>query len=421
MSIPRGLRAPTLILCMALAGSLRAEVPPLELAEAERLALEHDVTVPGLEARARALHEAAVAAGQLPDPRIKLGMMNLPTDSFSRSQEAMSQLQLGVQQAFPPGRTLALREARTRMLAEAGEARAADQRLRLQRDLRLAWLDVWYQVAAGRIVDESRVLFSQLLEVTRAHYAVGRRNQQDVLRASVELGLLDDRRTRIRTAEETARAGLARLIGPAAEAGLPPRLPVFPPPPPLAELRARLAEHPLLLAAARRVEAGELDTDIARQKYKPGWMMDVTYGDRIGNNPNGSDRADFLSAMVTLDVPLFTGKRQDRVLAARREALAAERLSREDILRDLNRQLEAAWAEWQRLDERVSHYDRQVLPEAIQNAEASLNAYQNGVTDFTGLMRARLTELDSRLTALKLRVDRARAAVRLLYLKGEAS
>ncbi|WP_297528755.1 TolC family protein [Thiohalobacter sp.] len=421
MSIPRGLRAPTLIVCMALAASLRAEVPVLELAEAERLALEHDVSAAGLEARARALREAAVAAGQLPDPRVKLGLMNLPTDSFSRSQEAMTQLQVGVQQAFPPGRTLALREARTRVLSEASAARAADQRLRVQRDLRLAWLDVWYQVAAGRIVDESRELFRQLLEVTRAHYAAGRRNQQDVLRASVELGLLDDRRTRIRTAEETARAALARLIGPQAARDLPAMLPVFSPPPPLAELRARLDEHPLLIAAGRRVEAGELDTDIARQKYKPGWMVDVTYGDRVGNNPNGSDRADFLSAMVSLDVPLFTGKRQDRVLAARREALAAERLSREDLLRDLTRRLEAVWAEWQRLDERVQLYDRKVVPEAIQNAEASLTAYQNDVTDFTGLMRARLTELDSRLMALKLRVDRARAAVRLLYLKGERS
>ena len=40
-------------------------------------------------------------SGQLPDPKLKIGVMNLPLDSFERDQEAMTQLQLGLQQAFP--------------------------------------------------------------------------------------------------------------------------------------------------------------------------------------------------------------------------------------------------------------------------------------------------------------------------------
>ncbi len=397
-----------------------ATAAPLTLAQAERLARTQDVTTPGIEARARSLERQSIADGELPDPRLKLGAMNLPTDSFDRRQEAMTQMQVGLVQRFPPGRSLRLRRLRTQRLAAAERARAEAQRLKRQRDVRQRYLDLWYWLRAGVIVDKSRALFEQLVEVTRSHYASGRRNQQDVLRASVELALLDDRRIRIRTDEARARAALAELIGPAAEtATLPRALPDWPDPPPLDAMRAGLDRHPELVALGRRVEAAQRAVDVARQRYRPGWSLDVTYGNRVGTNPDGSDRADFLSAMVLVDLPLFPARRQDALVAARQASLTAASLQRKDRLLQLTQALEADYASYRQLSQRVTEYRERVLPEARGNAAAALQAYQSNVSDFTGLMRARLTELDSRLTALRLVRDRAKARARLYYLQGE--
>ena len=76
-------------------------------------------------------------------------------------------------------------------------------------------------------------------------------------------------------------------------------------------------------------------------------------------------------------------------------------------------------ANWLRLGERADLYSNQLLGEASSNAQASLNAYQSGVTEFTSLMRARITDLDVRLEELRVRVDRAKAQASLLYLAGE--
>ena len=61
-------------------------------------------------------------------------------------------------------------------------------------------------------------------------------------------------------------------------------------------------------------------------------------------------------------------------------------------------------------------FSDQLIKEARANAEAALSAYQSGTTEFTALMRAQITELDIRLQAHRVRVDRAKAHVRLLYL-----
>ena len=393
----------------------------LTLDETERLALETDLTAPRFEALANARKEQAVSAGQLPDPKLKLGAANLPMYSFDRKQENMTQMQVGIQQSFPPGRTLGLRSEQAEVMAGADQARARTMTRQVLRDARERYLDIFYQVEAGRIIDSSRELFDQLLEVTGFYYAQGRKNQQDVLRASVELSLLDDRRTRVRTEEDKLRADLARLIGSqAAYLPLSESFPDFGKLPSRFDLDAAIVAHPSLQAEDIVVEAGQLGVDIARQGYKPAWMLDVTYGNRAGKNNDGSSRDDFLSAMVIMDIPLFTGKRQDKQLATRQQEVEAARLKRDDSYLRLKQQLDANYAEWLRLDERLRLYRETIFPEAIQNAETSLTAYQSGVTDFTGVMRARITELDVKLQKLRIRVDKAKAEARLLYLANQS-
>jgi outer membrane protein TolC len=55
------------------------------------------------------------------------------------------------------------------------------------------------------------------------------------------------------------------------------------------------------------------------------------------------------------------------------------------------------------------------------NLEASLKAYQADVTGFTTLMRAQLSDLQTQLELLRLRIERAQAQARLLYLAGDES
>ena len=126
-----------------------------------------------------------------------------------------------------------------------------------------------------------------------------------------------------------------------------------------------------------------------------------------------------LAAMVSVELPLFTASRQDRRLAASIQQAGARQLTRDDRLRELKQQLGSDYADWQRLGERAALYETRLLKEAAANVQASLKAYQSGVTEFTTLMRARISDLDARLDELRIRVDRAIAHASLLYLAGD--
>ena len=411
-------RAVTLAVSLAAHGLGATE---FNLATVEALALERDAGLAGLSARAESMSAHAVAAAQLPDPKLKLGLNNFPTDSFDRRQEPMTQVRLGVVQAFPPAGTLAHRGERSNSLADAAKAAVVERRLGVLRKVRQTYLDLYFQSQALRIVAINKRLFRQLVEVTEQQYAAGTGTQQDVAQAQLQLSLLEDREASRQSELEQARAALVRWLG-EAPAGLP--VAVFPPlPEPLEaeDIEQQLPRHPLIVAADQRLAASGYGVALAEDRYKPGWSLDVTYGSRRGDAPQGGDRADFLSAMVMLDLPLFPAKRQDRTLAARRAEQRSARYGREDQLRRLQAELAGEAAAWQRLDERVMRYDEQILDQAALNTEAALNAYRSGLREFNNLMLARVSEFQARIDHLRLRVDRAKRQVSLLYLQGEAS
>jgi outer membrane protein TolC len=392
----------------------------LSLQEAEKIALGQDALVSGLQSSALALSEQAIADNTLPDPKVKVALMNFPTDTFKRDQEAMTQVQFGIQQMIPRGNTLAIKSRRSSIMSQGVRSRATDRELQVLRDVRKNWLEIFYWSQAGTIVKESRSVFNQLVSITRSHYSTGKRTQQDVIRAVLELGLLDDRMVNIRSREEQARAMLMKWVG-ETKSGLPlsTAFPDLPVPAGKTELLASIDQHPKLQLRDSIVSAREAGVDLARQAYKPSLMVDVTYGMRDGNNMDGSERADFASAMLMFDVPLFTSKRQDRRLAASQHELAATVYERDDVRSTLVSKLKQTNADWSRLQERVKNYEELLIPQARANASAALKSYQSDQGDFTGLMRARITELETRLNELRVKVNYAKAQSELLYLAGE--
>ena len=406
------------VLCFFLCG-LITNVSALSLSEAEHMALQADPLVESHRATAHSFDEEAVAVGTLPDPKLRVGAINVPVDSFDFRQEQMTQIKVGIQQSFPRGDTLELKQQQSKWLANASLALAEDARRKVLRDVRDTYLNLYYEIAAYRIVKETRKLFSSLVKITESNYAAGRVNQQDVVLAGLELSRLDDRATKIQSREEGYRAQLSQWIGEYSWGELDNAFPDMPLLPETVDLNLVIGQHPLIRSQTAKVEASKKKTDMARQDYKPGWSATLDYGFRSGDNPDGSSRPDFATALVSLDIPLFTSNRQDKNVAANELKTAAVKYMKDDELRKLKRMYDKDKHIWERLGDREDIYRNNLLASAKNNSKVALNAYQSGVSEFNTLMRAQITELDVRLEDLRVRVDRAATKARLLYITGE--
>jgi len=389
----------------------------LTLEQAISLTLGSETVSQSFEYRALGFEEESVAAGRLPDPKLKLGAMNFPTDTFDRDQEPMTKLQVGIVQFFPRGSSRSIKSRMNEDKASKSRYMSKDALLKATRNVSKNWLELFYWLKAEEIVKQSRGWFSNLVGVTESRYRVGGATQQDVVQSELELDRLTDRIEGIRIKQDMARSDLSRWIGSSASMGeLPGELPEMQSP----VIAEDFTSHPVIQAVDAEIRAKNNNVDLSRQAYKPGVALDVTYGDRSGENPDGSDRANFLSAKVLLDIPLFTNKRQDRKLASAQQNLQAVKQDRETAVRKLASQLQRAQSALRILDRQILLYGNKLVPQSGSHAVLALKAYENSRVEFDSVMRARVAELDTQLKAIRLEVDRAQTIAMLNYLAGVA-
>ncbi len=385
----------------------------MTMADAERIAVNNDPLIAEAKAIEESFREKAVAADTWPDPKLKIGISNISMETYDFEDEPMTQMVVGISQRFPSWGELEAKSGQLSAMAGATATEVKDRELRTRLAVRKSWLEVYYQYHAEQLVKQSTEVFDQLKEITRLQYRAGRGSQRDVVSAQLEKSLLQDKQTQIHTQWQAALAQLNKWVGNASildelDAGFP----ELATPPSNQQLKNSLEQHPWLQAAKTRVNAAGKGVDYAHAQKRPGWSLDLQYGQR------GAERADLGTAMINMDLPLFTGNRQNRQIKASQAELTATQRKMDDQRRQLNEQLEIQWSIYDQADQRLSLYENQVLSEATQNAEAALSAYQAGVIEFSIVVRARLTELNSELQYLKLKVDKAKAQVELLYLSG---
>jgi len=412
------LALPALILLAFANHSLAAE---LTIEEASEIAINNDYTLKAIGARQNSMSEMAIASEQLPDPQLRVGFANLPSDTFNLGQEPMTQTMIGVRQAFPRGSTRSLTRTGIESSIERSEAEAADRKYQMLLNVREEYTRIYLYQERQRILRQSQDVFADLAEITRDYYATGRAYQQDVVQAQLEVTKVEERLAKLQQMEQQARARLSELIGADAYRPLMPDWPQVAQPAPAQEIITDLPQHPKMQAWQHLISKSKTSEDIARQAYKPGFAVDLAYGGRGGQNPNGSNRSDLFSVMLSMDVPLFTKNRQDRVLASSIADTSATEFARDDIYRSMKARVEENAATLEREQQRLELYQQQLLPQAAYNAEAAFEAYQNAVADLTTLMRARIGEYELKLSHADLRAEEIITRARLLYFQGEPS
>ncbi len=406
------------LVLIPLFGIARAETTePLTLTEALRQADARNPSLAAIRARYEALKTVPDQAGSLPDPEISFNALNLPVDSFAIPQEAMTQLQLGISQKFPfPGK-LKLRAEAAEWEARAAGDDVAEWRLRLGRDVETVWWRLFYLDRALEIIALNQNLLRQFVEIAQTKYTVGQGLQQDVLLAQLELSRLLDRELALQGWRSQEAARLNALLDRPADA--PVSLPrqvsrTLPDLPPETELFARAERNrPLLARVRKQIEAAKTRLALARKDFFPDFKVGAAHGFRSGQNPDGSNRTDFLSLRLSMTVPLYFATKQARAVDQRRSELIKERFQWQDTWNRVRANIAAALADYRRARNQVVLFDQGVIPQARQTVASMLAGYQVNKVDFLNLVSAQITLYNYEIEFWKTLAEARQALARL--------
>ncbi len=433
----------TALLIPFIASYSGAEQSSLSFVQAVNMAKKNDPWLDGSRHKQQSLELMSYAANTQPDPKVSIALANLPIDGFDFGQEAMTQFKVGVSQMFARGDSLAIKNKQYQLQSQQHPLKRQDRQHKISVTVGSLWLDLHRVQQSIRLIEQSRGLFEQLSQLAEASYGsgLGKTRQHDIVRAQLELTRLEDRLNQLKLEQNRYQGMLGQWLSNYSVDGSSLASPystnsltvmtvsnVLPQLDLTREsiiydaeqLRAEqlaliLAEHPSVLAIDKMIAATSKNIDLAEQKYQPQWGVNASYGYRADDNM-GNSRADFFSVSVVFDVPLFTDNKQDNEVKSaisQTQAIKTEKLL---LIRQLMSAFVSAKGRLLQLNERHILYQKKLLPQIHDQAQASLTAYTNDDGNFAEVVRARIAELNAQIDFLAINVQQQKIILEINYL-----
>lgn len=388
-------------------------------------ALSNNPNIYKLQARYRALSELPSQVGSLPDPMLMLNAMNLPTDSFDTKQEPMTQMQIGIGQAFPfPGKLGLKKEVKTYQALAASHS-VEELKTQIVSHVKQSWWQLFFLDRAIEVINNNQELMRQLLDVARKKYEVGKGLQQDVLLAQLELSKLLDKEIELKSMRNHANIKLNTLMD------MPPDknniLPIK------TNEHFQQIENSNTLYSKAELNRGKLlekkqleqaaysNLKLAKKVYYPDFKVSVLYGERRGENPPPmrGERTDFLSVMFNASMPIYAGSKQSKEICQRAEELESSKFAVHDEKNQVKAEIAMALTDLAQAKEQYLLFKSGIVPQAQQTVSSMLSAYQVNKVDFLNLVRSQITLFNYELQYWKAFTEAQQSLARLSAAVGE--
>ncbi|KAB0485731.1 Outer membrane protein TolC [Pseudomonas reinekei] len=388
----------------------------LTLDEALQLAENNAPSLTAQDAKIQAASSAAIPAGELPDPKLLLGVQNYPIggpDRWSIDQDFMTMRMVGVSQEMPNS---AKRKARIEVADAAIDRAAAErrvERLKVRQATALAWINSYSVERKDALFQDFYKENRLLADTVRAQIAGGRAQPADAVTPKQEAAQLEEQQDDLIRQRAQARAALKRWIGPAANdkpVGSLPEWPVE-----ASGYSHKLQHHPELAAFAPMTREAQAKVREAEAEKQSDWSWEVDYQNR------GRQFGDMVSVQFSWDLPLFPDSRQNPKIAAKHAELNQLEAEREALSREHTQQLEDELADYERLNRAVHRTQDSLLPLAKEKVELSMASYRAGKGDLSSVVAARRELIEARLKQIDLEEQRALTSARLHFAYGESS
>jgi len=322
-------------------------------------------------------------AGALDDPELQFMQEGMP--GFRWNEAMFSRVELMQMVRFPT------KISTERSLAEIRAEHAHHDHLEkvngVLSELKIAYYELWF-VQQNIVLEEENIrLMRQFLQTAMTKYGVGIVSQQDVLKAQVEIAMLNNELLMLRQKELGTKAMMMAILNRAEKdtlgfAIIPDEI-IF-----TANLdtlqKLALLVRPMLTHDSMMIQESETMRSMAQQEYLPDFKFGL---ERITSPLDGFSGWSVTAGITLPFAPWTLGKasaRVDEANAGIQRATSAYTASRNMVLSRIKDLYYKVIADKQRLES----FRTGIMPQARQSLSASLTGYQTGRTDFLMLIDA---------------------------------
>ncbi len=360
-----------------------------------------------LEARIKSVSNKIDQVSNLPDPIVKLGVNNMPVNSFSFTQEPMTSKSVAVSQGIPfPGKLSSIEELHA-IDTLINRKEFEEEKLALTFEIRKLSYELFYLKELDRLTKEKRSLLEKVNDVVATKYEVSKASQQNLFSLQLALAKIDSKLIDIEGKRASLSGKLETLVGTKVneiamgynefKEGLFPEN--------LNNLldRAR-KERPYLIKTNNLIKKTELLREANEYSFYPDFNISVQYSQRDEIAKTNTRLNDFLSFGIGFNLPLnYGGKASAKISEAISLKEVYERQYGSQI-QQLESELKISIEKLNSLRKRIDLFGTTMKLQAEENYKAALGSYQVDKVDFVNVINGieQILEIDKETERLKM-------------------
>jgi len=363
------------------------------LDELIQAASDNNPAIKAAQQTVSAKRSMVLPAETLPDPNITFWHMGGLFPTRLMVGDPSSARTYGIEQEIPfPGK-LGLKGKVASMEAEAEEWNHALTHRQVIAELKQAYYDLYLLNKSKEILQKNKDLLQSFEKIAETRYQVGQGNQQDVLKAQVEIAKLIDRSALLDQRGWIAEAQINNLLyrPPETSVGKPAEYKK-------AELTYSLEEltelaranSPNLKIQEREIDRRQYSLDLAKREYYPDFTLGFTYFQREGN-------MEMYGLEAKAKIPLYFWRKQKPEVDAAKANLAGAQRMRESTASSVSFQIKQGYTVATTSDKLVRLYSGSIIPQATFSLRSAVANYQTGKVDFLSLIDSSAALLEYQL------------------------
>ena len=357
----------------------------------------------------------------LPDPVLTLGLMNVPTNTFSLNQEPMTGKAVSLFQSIPfPGSLQASADVKA-VDTLIVQQEIADLKNQIRSQVSTLYFDLQQQRREIILAEQSISLLKQISTVVKRKFEVGTASLQNIVQVEVQITRVKDKIESLKGKEKSVTAQLNAFLlrndtTVIITSNILPIETLIINTDSLLKLAA--INRPMLKGIKLYENKAALQQKAAKYTFYPNFKVGLQYTRRSYNKNTGMNYPDFLGFVVGITIPInYGGNKRAKVDESRylQEVYNNQFHSTLQLLQQVFGEINAKLSE---LKSRETLITKTLLPQAEQAYNAAIADYKVNKIDFANVIKAEDNILKIRTELAMIRTAYYKNVARLEFLSG---
>jgi cobalt-zinc-cadmium efflux system outer membrane protein len=379
---------------------------PGTLGQYVSIALENNAGIKAMHHQFIAAEQQIIQMKTLPNPEIIYGYATENMDNQSVFE---------VMQRFPWFGSLESQGQAATAASKVNYQKYQAKKLEIVNQVKQAFYEFNYLGNSIQIANQSLELLKRFEQTARSKYATSSFNQPDIIRAEIEIAILQDMLKTLHASKDPIVARLNNVLNRPAGTSL-----AFPQVDECNNIKVDYYKvvtiigqnNPELKSMIAQIEAARVGSVLADKKFFPEFGLGIAVEEGMGKD--GDTR---IMPKIGLSIPLW----QNSYSAGKKQAQAVIQQSIEEqkqLENDLFEKAQKILFEYDDSGRKIQLYRDIVLPKTKELLSASESSYQAGNMDFLGLIDANRKLLEYQLFYHRVCADNAQRQAELEMLCG---